>query len=233
MDNIIEHNKFTCHFCNNNFTQKHHVQRHINENRCKSKLINDKIIINNLLHNKLIEINKYKHEVQIYQKEIDTFKQLIDFTVTDKVFDVFITINPDIKNIIDFDKLKLSISKTIEKMCKVNKTTKRFIFPSGKSVVYQGYENIALDELLKLYKEEDIENDRRYIPNVKYKLNSKQHYYYPDIYIKSENLIVEVKSTWTYKKDLIKNINKALATRKAGYNFEFWIYDNKKFKIII
>jgi len=90
-----------------------------------------------------------------------------------------------------------------------------------------------LDELLTLYNEENIENDRKYIPNIKYKLYNKQHYYYPDIYIKSENLIIEVKSIWTYKIDLIKNINKALAVRKVGYKFEFWIYDNKKFKIII
>jgi len=181
----------------------------------------------------MLEIKKYKQQLELNIQLTEKIKELTDFTVTDKLFDIYITIKSDIKKTIDFDKLKQSISKTIEKMCKVNKTTKRFIFPSGKSVVYQGYENIALDELIQIHNEDNIENDRRYIPNVKYKLNNKQHYYYPDIYIKSENLIVEVKSTWTYKKDLIKNINKALATRKAGYNFEFWIYDNKKFKIII
>jgi hypothetical protein len=59
-------------------------------------------------------------------------------------------------------------------------------------------------------------------------------YYYPDIYIKSQNLIIEVKSTFTYKKQLVKNIIKSLSVRKSGFNFEFWIYTDKcKNKIII
>lgn len=233
MDTHTESKIFTCHFCNNTFKLKHHIQRHLNENRCKSQLINDKIKINNLIDKYILEIEQHKQLEETYKEETDIFKQLADFTITDNSFNIYITINPEIKKSIDFNKLKESISKTIEKSCKVNKTTKKFIFPSGKSVSYQGYENIALDDLLTLYNEENIENDRKYVPHIKYKLYNKQHYYYPDIYIKSENRIIEVKSTWTYKNDLIKNINKALAVRKAGYKFEFWIYDNKKFKIII
>lgn len=236
MDNHIE-SKFICHFCNKVFSQKFNLQRHFNEKRCKSKAINNIIEINNVINYQKQkyneEIEKYKQDIEKYKQETDIFKQLTDFTISDNSFNIYITINPDIKKSIDFNKLKESINKTIEKSCKVNKTTKKFVFPSGKSVSYQGYENIALNELLTLYKEENIENDRKYIPNIKYKLNNKQHYYYPDIYIKSENLIIEVKSTWTYKNDLIKNINKALAVRKAGYKFEFWIYNNKKYKIII
>lgn len=42
---------------------------------------------------------------------------------------------------------------------------------------------------------------------------------------------------YTYNKELIKNIMKALATRKLRYNFEFWIYTkeakNTYSKIII
>lgn len=43
----------------------------------------------------------------------------------------------------------------------------------------------------------------------------------------------DVKSDYTYKRELIKNIMKALATRKLSYNFEFWIYDNKMSKLIL
>jgi hypothetical protein len=47
--------------------------------------------------------------------------------------------------------------------------------------------------------------------------------------VKSENKIIEVKSSYTYSKELIKNILKSLATRKLGFEFEFWIYTpNKK-----
>lgn len=67
----------------------------------------------------------------------------------------------------------------------------------------------------------------------KYIQDNKEHKYFPDFYIKSKNLIIEVKSEWTYKILLIKNILKALAVRKAGYNFEFWIYTRNLTKIII
>jgi hypothetical protein len=51
--------------------------------------------------------------------------------------------------------------------------------------------------------------------------------------ILSENKIIEVKSNYTYKLHLIKNIMKALATRKTGFSFEFWIYDNNKIKLVL
>jgi len=101
---------------------------------------------------------------------------------------------------------------------------KDYIFPSGSVRRIQGYEYIALNELTEVYKEEDIITDRRDMPEITYILKGKESRYYPDIWIKSENKIIEVKSCFTYKKELIKNIFKALATRKAGFDFEFWIY---------
>lgn len=74
------------------------------------------------------------------------------------------------------------------------------------------------------------------MPKISYKLNQKEFKYYPDIYIKSENKIIEVKSSWTYEKNLVKNILKALATMKLGYSFEFWIYrpiKGKKFEKVV
>lgn len=213
---------FMCHFCNNTFVQKHVLQRHINENRCKSKLFNDKIAINNLM-------GQLKQTKQINEN----ISNMLDFNINNDLFNIFISINPNIKNSIDIPTLKDSINKTIEKNLKVNKTTKKFIFPSGKIVPYQGYENIALRELINLYNEDNIENERNYIPKFKYILNKKPHYYYPDIYIKSENLIIEVKSIWTFKNGLIKNMIKALEVKKAGYKFEFWIYDKNMYKNII
>lgn len=62
---------------------------------------------------------------------------------------------------------------------------------------------------------------------------NKVYKYYPDIYIKSKNLIIEVKSVWTYKKNIVKNTIKALRTKESGFNFEFWIYNKKKELIII
>jgi len=51
-----------------------------------------------------------------------------------------------------------------------------------------------------------------------------QHYY-PDIYIKSENKVIEVKSNYTFYKDYDKNILKKKACIKMGLDFEFMILD--------
>lgn len=104
------------------------------------------------------------------------------------------------------------------------KIFKQYKFPSGEIRNIQGYENIALDELVKIYKEDDIITKRREMPKIIYELKGKEHRYYPDIWIKPINKIIEVKSCYTYRKELIKNINKGLATRKLGYHFECWIY---------
>jgi hypothetical protein len=117
---------------------------------------------------------------------------------------------------------------------------KDYIMPSNTIRRIQGYEHLALDELIRNnIEEDDIVTNRKEMPiiNYYYILDKKNHRYFPDIWIKSENKIIEVKSDWIYKKDLIKNIMKALATRKLGYNFEFWIYTkeakNTYSKIII
>jgi hypothetical protein len=122
-----------------------------------------------------------------------------------------------------------------DKTQKKSKSYKDYILPSNKIVAVQGYENIALDELFlnNNYKEDDIITDRKDMPVIKYYLNGTIHQYFPDIMILSENKIIEVKSTYTYKLHLIKNIMKALATRKAGFSFEFWIYNNNKIKLIL
>lgn len=106
-----------------------------------------------------------------------------------------------------------------------------YMMPSGKIVKVQGYENIALDELVKKYKEEDIVVGRSNIPTIEYHINDVKHVYFPDFFIKSENKIIEVKSEWTIQLRRGNVQEKALATIKAGYNYEIWIYNDKKVKV--
>ena len=108
---------------------------------------------------------------------------------------------------------------------------KDYIMPSGKTVKYQGYENLALDELVKIYDENDIMTGRLHIPTFVYHINDVKHVYFPDIYIKSENKIIEIKSEWTIKLKKGNIEEKAIATVKAGYNYEIWIYNCKKVKV--
>lgn len=114
--------------------------------------------------------------------------------------------------------------------CSYNK--KNYTLPSGKVITYQGYENFALDELLFVEKinENDIITDRKLVPEIWYNdINKKKHRHYVDIYIKSQNRCVEVKSTWTNQE---KNnvLEKKNAANCLGYKYDIWIYDKKKNK---
>lgn len=111
-----------------------------------------------------------------------------------------------------------------------------YVLPSGEIIHYQGYEYFCLDELLEKenIKEYDIvtphfKNDK--LPKIWYwdDETEKHRRYYPDFYIPSLNKIIEVKSMYTYSDKRFFKINqlKAQACKKAGYNFEFRIYNGK------
>jgi len=120
-----------------------------------------------------------------------------------------------------------------EKTQKNARKYKEYIMPSGQVRKVQGYEPFALNELVTQFSEEDILTDRKDIPRIQYVANDKKRYYFPDIYIKSMNKIIEVKSTWTYKSRVDNIKEKELATKEAGYNYEIWVFDHKGNKNII
>jgi hypothetical protein len=107
-----------------------------------------------------------------------------------------------------------------EKSMNKSKSNKKYILPSGKETNVQGYENFALDILLKEFTEDEILNSRTDMPVIRYYYKNVNRRYFPDIYIPKINKIIEVKSIWTYKRDLVKNIIKAIYTRKLGYDYE-------------
>jgi len=104
---------------------------------------------------------------------------------------------------------------------------KDFQFPSGKIIRIQGYENIALEELLEKFEEKDIFVGKEIINEVgkiHYHENGVEHRYFPDIFIKSINTIFEVKSQFTYKQKKKRNLLKMNACLEKGLKFEFLIY---------
>lgn len=113
---------------------------------------------------------------------------------------------------------------------KIGNTWKNYIFPSGRIERIQGYENFALDNLLKVYEESDIlcnlKEIEKYTGKITYSENGKIRRYYPDFYIISKNLIVEVKSNWTYKSKIQNNFLKKTAVENLGIEFEFMIFDH-------
>lgn len=80
---------------------------------------------------------------------------------------------------------------------------------------------------LKNYDESEIEVSAKKIPKIKYFWeDGSEHYYFPDIYIEKDNLIIEVKSDYTMLLDFEKNQRKAVATKRAGYNFKFMVFES-------
>jgi hypothetical protein len=105
---------------------------------------------------------------------------------------------------------------------------KEFIFPSGRVDLVQGYEPLALNQLmLDGYNENDILTETRDMPKVWYFEDNKNRRYFPDIFIPKDNLIIEVKSTYTF--DMHKNCNllKKQACINAGYNFKFMVFNGR------
>ena len=106
--------------------------------------------------------------------------------------------------------------------------TKDYVFPSNNIIKYQGYENFALNDLIKQnVQENDIITSRKLVPTIWYNINENKHRHFVDIFIPSKNLCIEVKSEWTlkFKNDVI--FLKQLAGKELGYNYEIWVYDNK------
>jgi hypothetical protein len=111
---------------------------------------------------------------------------------------------------------------------------KTYIFPSGNQIMCQGYEPFALNKLIKdeLINETDIVTGAKNVPEIWYDDEAgKKHRHYVDIFIPSQNRMVEVKSTWTAEKKKDNIFLKQEAGKKLGYLYEIWIY-NKKGKIV-
>lgn len=85
---------------------------------------------------------------------------------------------------------------------------------------YQGtYEK---DFLNKYYNIIDIDSG----VSIKYNFNNKEKVYFSDFYIKSKNLIIEIKSKYYYDLHLNQNLAKQKASISQGYNFIFIIDKN-------
>jgi len=136
---------------------------------------------------------------------------------------------------------KAYYNQTDDGICRSINTSfkkKKYILPSGRVIYKQGYEPNFLDYVFGkgLFKEKDIEYNPK---GIKYRaVDNKFRYYFPDFLIKSLNMIVECKSSWTMKTD--KNVvNKEKAAKRQGYRYvrivnnNFTFFESYKFEKIL
>jgi hypothetical protein len=108
------------------------------------------------------------------------------------------------------------------------------ILHNGESIRVQGYERFVIPEFLNNYKRSDLKIGLEENNPIEYFFNGSIRDYYPDLYIVSENRIIEVKSDYSLMLDYEKNIAKKDSCITKGFKFEFHIWDEneKKTKII-
>lgn len=95
-----------------------------------------------------------------------------------------------------------------------------YTLPSGKVIKLQGFEPKALDILLTEYSEDEILYKRSDMPRLFYTdTEGKERRYYPDFYIPKENLLIEVKSSYTYEASLEKNLLKEQCAIEHGFDY--------------
>jgi hypothetical protein len=117
--------------------------------------------------------------------------------------------------------------EVMERTQKNAKKYKKYTMPSGKVRKVQGYEPFALNELLKIYTEDEIKTDRKDVPRIQYEMDGNKKYYFPDIYIHHKNMIVEVKSSYTLKFKPKQIQLKKKACEDQGFNYEIWCFNGK------
>ena len=96
--------------------------------------------------------------------------------------------------------------------------TKQYTLPSGRVVNHQGYENFAIEHLLKSFPEEELlfGNDMSFAYTDP---EGDDHIYYPDLGIRSKQTAIEVKSTFTLACALANGslIQKMIAVQSHGW----------------
>jgi hypothetical protein len=117
-----------------------------------------------------------------------------------------------------------------EKTQKSAYTRKEFTMPDGEIRIVQGYEPYALEDLLnEKFQPEDIVTGGSNVPPVPYvDSEGKTRMHTPDIFIKSLNKLIDVKSKHTLEKKKDFVFMKQEAAKKMGYLYEIWVYKETK-----
>jgi hypothetical protein len=122
----------------------------------------------------------------------------------------------------------LQVKEIHERQQKSGYTFKDYTLPSGKIIRVQGYEPLALDILLETITEEELLTGYKNVPIIWYEMNGNKHRYFTDIFIPSQNKCIEVKSDFTFYKEMEQNLLKQEATKLLGFECEIWIFNSNR-----
>lgn len=107
-----------------------------------------------------------------------------------------------------------------ELFLKAKRTSNKIHKYEDTNIYYQGsYELDFLDNYIN-----KIEID--HIDSISYNFKNKIKHYHPDFYNKKLNLIIEIKSDYTFNLELDKNLAKQKSCLDKGFNFIFIINKN-------
>jgi hypothetical protein len=198
----------------------------------KTKTINtnfNKYGFSNPMKNKDIKIKLKKSILEKYG--VESFAQTEIFKIKFKA-----TCNKKYgcDNVFQNEEIKYKIKQTlIEKYGVDNPTKNPEIFTKSQKNSYKIIKHNDIDISYQGTYELDfinfcIKNEIKFEkgPTIDYTLNGVERKYHSDFYIPDINLICEVKSIWTYNKDLEENLAKSLFSEKSGYLFLFVIDKN-------
>lgn len=116
-----------------------------------------------------------------------------------------------------------------ERIVKHSYAGKDFYFPGGKKVHIQGYEGLAISTLLEEKLAEDDVCVGKEVPTFSYVgQDGTPRVYHPDLYVKSLKLIVEVKSDYTYLRELDRNTRKFRSVIESGFPLRLMIYNGSQ-----
>jgi hypothetical protein len=118
-------------------------------------------------------------------------------------------------------------AKAIKKSFKLSE----WVSPGGKTFLYQGYELFAIKYLIQSgIDENDIFTEYELcangmMPEFIYEFEGKKCRYYPDIYIKTLNKFIEVKSEYTFNREPERLMAKTNCVFFADYGIETMIFN--------
>lgn len=93
----------------------------------------------------------------------------------------------------------------------------------------QGYEDHFLLNCKKFgYDLEDLSQGKSKCPQIEwFDDQGKKHVYFPDFFVEKDNLLIEIKSSWTFKQHEQSTRLKMKFAKEKGYNIICYVFDSR------